>query len=141
MKVSKDVQALREFESALLKAYQTYLKTLLAALKPNSNKSQSPNETDYGVPRNSSHSGSSSKKEVLATARVAVRCMGQLAVARPGFNYFRDLLQALVPCMVHGDGEVAGTACQAVQQLLQEDVQVRIGSTIGAVLVDVVGEA
>jgi hypothetical protein len=122
VKVSRDVQAIREFESSLLKGYQTYLKALLAALKPNNNKKAAADVGGNGGPKGSS--SSSSKKEAIATARIAVRCMGQLAVARPGFNYFRDLLQALVPCMVHGDEEVASTACQAVQQLLQEDVQV-----------------
>jgi hypothetical protein len=72
MRVSKEVQALRDFESTLLKGYQAYLKTLLAA----ASAKPSP--------------GSSAR---LATARVAVRCMGQLLVAKPGFNYSSDLLQ------------------------------------------------
>lgn len=75
MKVSKEVQALRDFEAALLKGYQAYLKTLLAAATAAANSS------------------SSSSSARLATARVAVRCMGQLLVAKPGFNYSSDLLQ------------------------------------------------
>lgn len=74
MKVSKEVQALRDFEAALLKGYQAYLKTLLAAATAAANSS-------------------SSSSARLATARVAVRCMGQLLVAKPGFNYSSDLLQ------------------------------------------------
>jgi len=76
MRVSKEVAALRDFEAALLKGYQGYLKTLLAAAtaKP-------------------SQGSSSSSSARLATARVAVRCMGQLLVAKPGFNYSSDLLQ------------------------------------------------
>src|SRR5690349_9414206 len=75
MRVSKEVAALRDFEQSLLKGYQAFLKTLLAAAtaKPSS--------------------GSGSSSSVLATARVAVRCMGQLLVSRPGFNYSSDLLQ------------------------------------------------
>lgn len=75
MRVSKEVAALRDFEQSLLKGYQAFLKTLLttATAKP--------------------PSGSGSSSSVLATARVAVRCMGQLLLSRPGFNYSRDLLQ------------------------------------------------
>jgi nucleolar complex protein 3 len=101
---SKEVQALRDFEAALLKAYQSYLKTLVAAAG-----GDKPNSTSLH----------------LATARVAVKCMAQLLLARPGFNYFSDLLQALVPRMVHWDREVAAEACGAVQALLQTDTQVR----------------
>jgi nucleolar complex protein 3 len=113
MRVSKEVQALRDFEQALLKGYQAYLKTLLAAatVKPTTS------------PVAAGHSSSS----VLATKRVAVRCMGQLLVARPGFNYCSDLLQALVPMMLGPDGQVQAAACDAIRQLLQEDVQVRAG--------------
>lgn len=76
MRVSKEVQALRDFESTLLKGYQAYLKTLLAAANTK--------------PSGGSSSSSSAR---MATARVAVRCMGQLLVAKPGFNYSSDLLQ------------------------------------------------
>eukprot|EP00775_Hariotina_reticulata_P014170 gene14170-14311_t len=50
--------------------------------------------------------------------------MGQLLVARPGFNYSSDLLQAVVPLMAAADSEMANTACDAIRQLLLEDVQV-----------------
>lgn len=76
MRVSREVAALRDFEQSLLRSYQAYLKTLLAAAtaKPTAGSCSS----------------------VLATGRVAVRCMGQLLVARPGFNYSSDLLQVRV---------------------------------------------
>jgi hypothetical protein len=113
MRVSKEVQALRDYEQALLKGYQAYLKTLLAAAT--------------AKPAAAGNSGSS----MLATKRVAVRCMGQLLVARPGFNYCSDLLQALVPMMLGPDAQVQGAACDAIRQLLQEDVQVGSLSGLG----------
>jgi nucleolar complex protein 3 len=112
MRVSKEVQALRDYEQALLKGYQAYLKTLLAAA------TATPTATSATAA--AGHSGSS----MLATKRVAVRCMGQLLVARPGFNYCSDLLQALVPMMLGPDAQVQGAACDAIRQLLQGDVQV-----------------
>lgn len=83
MRVSKEVQAMRDFEAALLKGYQAYLKTLLAATTAATTKPAA------GVACGSAKASSSR----LATARVAVRCMGQLLVARPGFNYSSDILQ------------------------------------------------
>jgi nucleolar complex protein 3 len=93
MHVSKEVQALRDFESTLLKGYQAYLKTLLAAAsaKPSG--------------------ASSSSSARLATARVAVRCMGQLLVAKPGFNYSSDLLQVGFSSCLVNQGSAA--ACSA----------------------------
>ena len=75
MRVSKEVAALQEHEAALLRCYQAYLKALLAAATSAS--------ISHGVAAGSA----------AATRRVAVRCMGQLLVARPGFNYSSDLLQ------------------------------------------------
>jgi nucleolar complex protein 3 len=63
--VSKDVQKLRDYESALLKHYQAYLKLLLEGAL------QSQGGTRAGV----------------GHARVAVRCMCQLLTAHPHFNY------------------------------------------------------
>jgi nucleolar complex protein 3 len=120
MRVSKEVQALRDYEQALLKGYQSYLKTLLAAATANPPAKPSPSSSSS--PAAAGHSSSS----MLATKRVAVRCMGQLLVARPGFNYCSDLLQALVPMMLGPDAQVQGTACDAIRQLLQEDAQVGV---------------
>jgi nucleolar complex protein 3 len=117
MRVSKEVQELRDYEQALLKGYQAYLKTLLAAAtaKPTAIST---------APAAAAAAAGPSGSSMLATKRVAVRCMGQLLVARPGFNYCSDLLQALVPMMLGPDVQVQGAACDAIRQLLQEDVQV-----------------
>ena len=45
-----------------------------------------------------------------AHGRIAVKCMSTLLCALPHFNYTSDLLQALVPCMAHGDAQ---TRCGA----------------------------
>ncbi|KAF8055732.1 noc3l [Scenedesmus sp. PABB004] len=105
-RVSKEVAALRDYEQALLKGYQTYLKSLLAAATP---RPAAPGAAPSGG--------------ALATQRVAVRCMGQLLVARPGFNYSSDLLQALVPLLPGPDPQVAEAACGALRELLVEDAQ------------------
>jgi len=91
--VTKDVQKLRDYEAALLRGYQAYLRTLLAAAKGGS----------------------------IASGRVAARCMCELLAAKPHFNYSTDLLQAIVPRMASGDAPVAEACCAAVSALLAGD--------------------
>ena len=81
--MSKEVKKLREYEAALLRAYQAYLRALLAALTA----------TRRG-------------KAPLAHGRIAVKCMAGLLAALPHFNYASDLLQALVPAIVHRDDRI-----------------------------------
>jgi hypothetical protein len=105
--LSKEVQRQREYESALLRAYQALLKVLLAAADAGS-KGQGGNSA-------------------LQSARVAVRCMALLLTSLPHFNYGADLLQALVPRMAAGDEEIRAQACSALADLLRGDVQVGEG--------------
>ncbi len=70
--VSKEVQKVRDYEAALLKQYQAYLKLLLAA-------SQQQGKQRPG------HDHAHSK--ALAHARVAVKCQASLLTAKPEFNY------------------------------------------------------
>ena len=95
--ISKEVRKLWEYESALLKSYQTYLKTLLAAL-------------------NASRSG----QVPPAHGRVAARCLSGLLVAAPHFNYASDLLQAVVPNMANKDDQIREHCCGAVANLLRD---------------------
>lgn len=81
--VSREVQALRDYEQGLLRQYQRYLRAARAALA-------------------AGRAGGAA----LPHARVAARCMGRLLVAAPHFNYTTDLLQALVPVATSRDPEL-----------------------------------
>lgn len=70
VQVSREVQKLRDYEAALLRAYQSYLKLLVAAM----------NQGGAGGAKGAS---SAPKHH----ARVAVKCMCQLLVSLPHFNY------------------------------------------------------
>jgi len=96
VEISKDVKKLWDYENALLKGYQTYLKSLLAVL-------------------NAARSGHAS----AAHGRVAARCLAGLLVAAPHFNYSSDLLQAVVPNMVNKDEQIREHCCGAVALLLR----------------------
>ncbi|KAG2485768.1 hypothetical protein HYH03_015482 [Edaphochlamys debaryana] len=95
VKVSKEVAKLRDHEQALLKAYQTYLRSLLDAA-------------------NCVRAGTGT----LSHSRVAVRCLSGLLAAHPHFNYTSDILQAVVPRMAAHDPETRSMACEAVRALL-----------------------
>ncbi|KAG2451742.1 hypothetical protein HYH02_003522 [Chlamydomonas schloesseri] len=95
VKVSKDVAKLRDYEQALLKSYQAYLRSLLDAAQC--------------VAR---------RTGTLSHSRVAVRCLSGLLSGLPHFNYTSDILQAVVPRMASGDAETRSMACEAVGQLL-----------------------
>lgn len=99
MRVSREVQALRDHEAALLRGYQAYLRRLVAALQG----------TDGGGIGGNGGKGSKGKGGGgdsgvgggLTHARVAARCMSSLLGALPHFNYAGDLLQVLVANMAH----------------------------------------
>jgi nucleolar complex protein 3 len=96
VEISKEVKKLWDYETALLKGYQHYLKSLLAVL-------------------NAARSGHATP----AHGRVAARCLAGLLVAAPHFNYSSDLLQAVVPNMVNTDEQIREHCCGAVALLLR----------------------
>ncbi len=101
------MQKIRDYEAALLKAYQAFLKLLLAAM--GKGKATASGEQRAAAPKQH--------------ACVAIKCMCQLLVTHPHFNYTSDLLQAVVPRMAARDDAMRGECCSAVQQLLRRDVE------------------
>lgn len=115
MQVTKDVQKVRDFEAALLRGYQAYLKALLQAAKSG---------------------GATGGSSGLNHASIAMRCMCELLSSKPHFNYTSDLLQAIVPRMVHGEQEMRHQCCAAITELLQQDV----GGTVALEAVQLVAD-
>jgi nucleolar complex protein 3 len=138
--VSKEVQRLRDYESALLKGYQAYLKTLLAAADRGEERVALPpvqrttkkrkNTGDDDEEEEDDDDDEQAEAEAAAVAaaaaaaaelearragaRVAVRCMSGLLTALPHFNYSSDLLRALVARMASRDAEARAAAVAAV---------------------------
>jgi nucleolar complex protein 3 len=81
MQVSKDVQKLRDYESSLLKHYQTYLKHLLEASRAAGQQAAVKQRVQH------TPTARSGVKAAVAHARVAVKCMAQLLTSLPHFNY------------------------------------------------------
>jgi nucleolar complex protein 3 len=95
IQVSKEVQKLRDYESALLRAYQAFLKTLLRAVN-----------------------GSKGGQAPAAHGRVALKCMCNLLTSLAHFNYTSDLLQVIVPNSAAKDEKVQKMCCEALTKLL-----------------------
>lgn len=58
--------------------------------------------------------------------RVAARCMCGLLSALHHFNYSSDLLQAVVPLMVHQDEQLRAVSCEAIEDVLIHDTEGKV---------------
>ena len=59
-------------------------------------------------------------------ARVAARCMCGLLSALHHFNYSADLMQAMVPLMVHQDPQLRQSGCGAIREVLVHDTEGKV---------------
>lgn len=97
--VSKEVKAIRDFETTLLHQSEAYVKLLLKVVR--------------GL-----DSEDSSK---IAMALVALHCMNNLLAARTTFNFSSQLLQSIVPVMVHRHTEAAKAARASIRRIIAAD--------------------
>jgi len=121
-KVSKEVQKTRRFEENLLKFYQTFLNLLENLVKKyrqvrrhaNKVKNRSVDllEEDVDVEVNST--------EKLAV--IAMKCMCDLLIHNPDFNFRNNLLLSIVPRMnVHDPEEISNLSCEAIINMFKVD--------------------
>ena len=89
--LSKEVRALRAYEAGLLGAYQTFLRTVLAA--------SGGKGADVLA---STTVGGGESPAARARSRAAVRCLAELLVALPHFNFAGDLLRVREECRTRG---------------------------------------
>jgi nucleolar complex protein 3 len=97
-KVSKDVKRRRNYESILLSSYQSLLKHL----EDVSSKNNGP----AGV--------------------AAVRCMCELLLAKPYFNFSANLVAALVPRASHKLSEIRSEACDCFVRIFRQDAHQQV---------------
>ena len=71
-------------------------------------------------------SNKDSSAKASAEARVAARCMCGMLSTLHHFNYSSDLLQAVVPLMVHKDTQLRQPSCDAVKEVLMHDEEGRV---------------
>ncbi|KAG7218019.1 hypothetical protein INR49_020682 [Caranx melampygus] len=108
VKVKKETQQLREFEEGLVSQYKFYLEDLEQTVRDWKQKkrkrSQAVGLQSYG-----------------GLAQVAVRCLCELLLALPHFNFHNNIVVVLVPLMNDPSRQVSDMCCDAFKKLFQQD--------------------
>nr|XP_040033167.1 nucleolar complex protein 3 homolog [Gasterosteus aculeatus aculeatus] len=107
-KVKKDTQLIRDFEEGLVSQYKFYLEDLEQTIKDwkqqKKKRSQAVGFQSY-----------------LGLAQVAIRCLCELLLALPHFNFHNNIIVVLVPLMNDAEPQVSGICCDAFRKLFQQD--------------------
>uniref|UniRef100_A0A8C1HSQ9 Nucleolar complex protein 3 homolog n=1 Tax=Cyprinus carpio carpio TaxID=630221 RepID=A0A8C1HSQ9_CYPCA len=104
-KVKKETLQLREFEEGLVSQYKFYLEDLEQTVKDWKQKKQK-------------RSQAVSLQSYKGLAEVAIRCICDLLVALPHFNFHNNIVVMVVPLMRDSVSEMC---CGAVSKLLKQD--------------------
>ncbi|XP_042312774.1 nucleolar complex protein 3 homolog isoform X2 [Sceloporus undulatus] len=107
-KVRKETQKLREFEEGLVSQYKFYLENLEQTVK------------DWKQ-RKLKKSNVVSLKAYKGLAEVAVKCLCELLVALPHFNFHNNIIVLIVPLMNDASKQVSEMCCDAVKILFKQD--------------------
>uniref|UniRef100_A0A4W5QV57 Nucleolar complex protein 3 homolog n=1 Tax=Hucho hucho TaxID=62062 RepID=A0A4W5QV57_9TELE len=109
-KVKKETQQLREFEEGLVSQYKFYLENLEQTVKDWKQKKRKRSEAV-------------SLQSYKGLAEVAIRCICELLVALPHFNFHNNIIVMVVPLMNDPVKRVSDMCCEAVKKLLKQDKQ------------------
>ncbi|XP_022598762.1 nucleolar complex protein 3 homolog [Seriola dumerili] len=109
-KVKKETQQLREFEEGLVSQYKFYLEDLEQTVR------------DWKQ-RKKKRSQAVGFQSYRGLAEVAVRCLCELLLALPHFNFHNNIIVILVPLMNDPAKKVSDMCCDAFRKLFQQDKQ------------------
>ncbi|XP_037761375.1 nucleolar complex protein 3 homolog isoform X2 [Chelonia mydas] len=119
-KVRKETQKLREFEESLVSQYKFYLENLEQTVK------------DWKQ-RKLKKSNVISLKAYKGLAEIAVKCLCELLVVLPHFNFHNNIIVLIVPLMNDTSKLISEMCCEAVKKLFKQD---KLGSvSLGVVKV------
>ncbi|XP_053161910.1 nucleolar complex protein 3 homolog [Hemicordylus capensis] len=107
-KVRKETQKLREFEEGLVSQYKFYLENLEQTVK------------DWKQ-RKLKKSNVISLKAYKGLAEIAVKCLCELLVALPHFNFHNNIIVLIVPLMDSPSKQISEMCCDAVKNLFKQD--------------------
>ncbi|KAM6964134.1 nucleolar complex protein 3 homolog [Tautogolabrus adspersus] len=107
-KVKKETQQIREFEEGLVSQYKFYLEDLEQTIK---DWKQQKKKRSQAVGFQSYH----------GLAQVAIRCLCELMLALPHFNFHNNIIVVLVPLMNDPDKQVSGMCCDTFRKLFHQD--------------------
>nr|XP_009676098.1 PREDICTED: nucleolar complex protein 3 homolog [Struthio camelus australis] len=107
-KVKKETQKLREFEEGLVSQYKFYLENLEQTIK------------DWKQ-RKLKKSNVISLKAYKGLAEIAVKCLCELLVALPHFNFHNNIIVLIVPLMNDTSNLLSELCFEAVKKLFKQD--------------------
>uniref|UniRef100_A0A3Q3MZ45 Nucleolar complex protein 3 homolog n=1 Tax=Labrus bergylta TaxID=56723 RepID=A0A3Q3MZ45_9LABR len=107
-KVKKETQQIREFEEGLVSQFKFYLEDLEQTIK---DWKQTKKKRSQAV----------GFQSYRGLAQVAIRCLCELMLALPHFNFHNNIIVVLVPLMNDQDKQVAGMCCDAFRKLFHQD--------------------
>uniref|UniRef100_A0ABM5G187 Nucleolar complex protein 3 homolog n=2 Tax=Pogona vitticeps TaxID=103695 RepID=A0ABM5G187_9SAUR len=107
-KVRKETQKLREFEEGLVSQYKFFLENLEQTVK------------DWKQ-RKVKKSNVISLKAYKGLAEIAVKCLCELLVALPHFNFHNNIIVLIVPLMNDSSKQISEMCCDAVKSLFKQD--------------------
>ncbi|KAK5850357.1 hypothetical protein PBY51_001245 [Eleginops maclovinus] len=107
-KVKKDTQQVRDFEEGLVSQYKFYLEDLEQTVKDWKQKKKK-------------RSQAVSLDSYLGLAEVSIRCLCELLLALPHFNFHNNIIVVLVPLMNDPVKTVSVMCCDAFRKLFQQD--------------------
>lgn len=107
-KVKKETQQLREFEEGLVSQYKFYLEDLEQTIRDWKQKKK----------KRSQAVGFQSYRSL---AEVAVRCLSELLLVMPHFNFHNNIIVALAPLMNDPNKTVSSMCCDAFSKLFHQD--------------------
>ncbi|XP_035467680.2 nucleolar complex protein 3 homolog [Scophthalmus maximus] len=108
VKVKKETLRLREFEEGLVSQYKFYLEDLEQTIKDWKQQKKKRRQA-VGF------------QSYLGLAQVSVRCLCELLLALPHFNFHNNIVVVLVPLMNEPAKEVSDMCCDAFRKLFQQD--------------------
>ncbi|XP_054839841.1 nucleolar complex protein 3 homolog isoform X2 [Eublepharis macularius] len=107
-KVKKETQKLREFEEGLVSQYKFYLENLEQSVK------------DWKQ-RKLKKSNVISLKAYKGLAEIAVKCLCELLVSLPHFNFHNNIIVLIVPLMNDASKQISEMCCDAIKNLFKQD--------------------
>ncbi|CAG5120316.1 unnamed protein product, partial [Candidula unifasciata] len=114
-RVKKETKSLWDYEASFLLNYKIYLEFLetMAKVKPVLEKTFLTKHgiTDLNLPRTS----------MVEFGKLALKCLCEMLVNHPHFNYRSVIISAVVPFMNHKNSEFSEIACDAVKRVFKAD--------------------
>ncbi|XP_060069533.1 nucleolar complex protein 3 homolog [Ylistrum balloti] len=118
-RAKKETKTLREFEESFLLNYRHYLEFLESTVRGQTSKKEirrhkqkrTNGDLDPGLHQDS----------VEAMQIMALRCMCEMLVKHPHFNYRNNIVNVIVPYMNKGNIQMSCIACETVRDVFKED--------------------